>query len=82
MSDDDLTLASRETTADLDHELWCRIGEIGTGLAKGTYADDHCGSLAEAEGYHIDDHIEAYEIARECLQNLRRCCALLMGGVL
>ena len=63
-----------------DHELWLRIGDIEMGLHKNTFADDHCGSLAESEGYLIDEHIEAYYIALEALRNLRRCCALLMDG--
>ena len=67
-------------TVDLHHALWLRCGDIRDGLDKGTFLDDFCGTVAEAEGYDIDEHIEAYQFAIECLQNLRRCCALLMDG--
>ena len=68
-----------ETNA-LNLAIWLRIDDLRDGLNQGTFLDDFCGTVAEAAGYDIEEHIEAHEIALEALLDLRRCCALLMEG--
>ena len=74
-------MSSCVETNELCQAIWLRIDDLRDGLDENTYLDNFCGTVAEAAGYDIDEHIKAYQIALAALLDLRRCCALLTDGV-
>lgn len=50
---------------------------IEDALDDNTYSNEHVGSVAEAEGYSIDDYVEGFEMLRDALENLEQCALTL-----
>ena len=53
------------------------IYDIEDGLNDNTFSDEHVGSAAEAEGYHIDDYVAGFELLLDALRNLEECATML-----